>query len=243
MWNLEKESKAWCHCAAVYPIHINFLQNFDGLARPLFKFVSIFCQISSLQLHWKKWNFCGATGSRSLGGLGINFPIGAREGGSCFKPRRSSSLLFPITSQCIVAVLELWCVFWDKSHWLRPPSSPPLLPRLQEAEQSKSLTADKTLVLGTFTMPSFNYQMLKYQNIILDRELSIFGIKNYLQPDTRDKYCVKSSFQNQSSWYIGVDSVGGDILGAMSCHSGAVTVLVGWAMVSRLLHLSRISRR
>ena len=124
-----------------------------------------------------------------------------------------------------------------------PPLPLPILPRLQEAEQSKSLTAEKTLVLGTFTMPSFNYQMLKYQNIILDRVLSIFGIKNYLQPDTRDKYCVKWSFQNQSSWYIGVDSVGGDILGAMSCHSGAVTVLVGWAMVSRLLHLSRISRR
>ena len=134
----------------------------------------------------------------------INFPIGARNQLNLLLLLDAPHYFSPYCScQCIVSMLELWCVFWDKRHWLRPPSSPlplPILPRLQEAEQSKSLTADKTLVLGTFTMPSFNYQMLKYQNIILDGVLSIFGIKNYLQSDNREKYCVKSSFQNQSSW-------------------------------------------
>ena len=68
----KEEFIAWCHCSAVYPIDINFLQNFDGLAHPLFEFVSIFCQISSLRLQWKKWNFCGKTGSQSLGGGSIS---------------------------------------------------------------------------------------------------------------------------------------------------------------------------
>ena len=112
-------------------------------AAPLFELVSIYCQICSLQLRWKKWNFCGATGSRSLGGVGINFPIGASEADSTLEDPHPSSFLSP-PSVGVGAVVR----FLRQKPLVAPtlfPSSP--LEQLQEAEQSKSLTAaEKTLV-------------------------------------------------------------------------------------------------
>ena len=109
-----------------------------GSAPPA-EFLSIYCQISSLQLSVEKVGFCGKTGSWWLGG--INFPFGAQEAGSCFtvSPSRCSSIF------ASSALRQLWkCGAFSETKGIRRAS--PLFPSLQEPEQSKSPTTDKILV-------------------------------------------------------------------------------------------------
>ena len=79
----------------------------------------------------------------------INFPIGARNQLNLLLLLDAPHYFSPYCScQCVVSMLELWCVFWDKRHWLRPPSSPPNPPSTAGSRTIKITNSGQNLGLG-----------------------------------------------------------------------------------------------
>ena len=143
------------------PIDINFLQNFHRQPPPPFAVCTnlpsnffVAAPLEKVEFLWRDW-------SPIIRRSGDQFPNWS-EGR--WKLRRS----------CIVRLR--WSSSTASVRFLRQkplvspplfPSSPLLLPQLQEAEQSKSLTAaEKTLCVARFTIPPLIYFFKKHRKIV-----------------------------------------------------------------------------
>ena len=165
-WSSHWKNSVMALCTCVRPIHINFLQNFHQQAPPPFRACITLLSNLFVAAPLEKVEFLRRDWFPIIRRSGDQFPNWSEWG--WFNPRRSSSFVFPIASQC-----RCWsCGAFSETKAIGCAHPLPLLSS-GAAAGSRTIkitnSSRENLGVGRFTIPPVNYQKVQKSgpNIIL----------------------------------------------------------------------------